>query len=146
MIQLRDTVAAKNLIEYFHERLDTRQPLNERVLFEYLRFAFVNIVEKSWPGDTALGLKIEKGHYPRPQSLFRDLAAPGYIVLLMRKGWLWLDAIGEVANILFPDGTGDKAVTAACAKYKETLQELPDNELVELLPECTPAISGDMTG
>lgn len=146
VIHGHDPVAARNLIECFHERMRDDQTYDERVLLEYVHHAFTKIVKENWTADQAFGLKLRRGHYERDDHLERDIQATGYVILLMRKGWKWEDAIGEAANLLFPDDEGDKAVEAAYAEYKDTLSHEHDDSLLSMLPTGTPVISRDMAG
>jgi len=140
-----DPVATRNLIEYFYERIHNGTPYNECVLREYLDHAFGKIIEDGWTADHAFGFKLKRGHHERQDTTERDVVATAYMILLMRRNWTWLDAKGAAANLLFPDGEGEKAVEAAYALYKEALQLLPDNVLNKMLPPGTPVISRDMT-
>jgi len=63
------------------------------------------------------------------------LIAAAIVVLKMRSGAKWEDAIGDAANSLFDDGVGDKAVQAAYAKHHEALNLLPTNTLAAIIPQ-----------
>lgn len=140
-----DPVAARNLIEYFHERFSNEMPYNDDVLLAFIRLAFKRIADDGWSADHAFGLKLKRGHYLRDDTTERDVMAAAFVILRVRQGWRWNDAVGGAANLLMPDGRGDAAVKAACAKYRETLTLLPDETLGSLLPAGTPVISHDMT-
>jgi len=141
-----DPVAAKNLIEYFHERFKDGLPYNERILIEFLGHAFGKIIEEGSSADHAFGLKLKRGEYERESTLERDVIATAYVILLMRNRWTYLDARGQAANLLFQDGKGDKAVEAAYATYKDYFRSFPNDILEGMLPPDTPVISRDMTG
>lgn len=141
-----DPEAAKNLIEYFHERMSEDFHFDEQVLFEYIKHAFGLIVEKNRSADVAFGLKLARGEYPRPNTTERDAIAVAYMVLLMRNGRTWQEAKGEAANLLFPDGQGEKAVEMAYIQCKEYFETLPNETLDAMLPDDTPIIKPFMTG
>jgi hypothetical protein len=141
-----DPDAARNLIAYFHEHMREGVDFNQQVLLDYLYHAFGKIIEDGWSADHAFGLKLKRGHYERESTLERDMTATAYIILLMRRGWNYLDATGEAANLLFPDGQGEKAIVAAYGHYKGVFSKLPEDILLELLPQSTPIISRDMIG
>jgi hypothetical protein len=141
-----DPVAARSLIEYFHERFREGLPYNERVLFEFLSHAFEKIIENGWTADHAFGLELKRGHFERPDTTERDIIAAAHVILLMRQNRTWQDAKGETANLLFPDGRGDKAVEAAYAFYKDALSHYPDELLTQMVQAGTPFISRDMNG
>ncbi len=139
-----DPVAARNLIEYFHDQvLDLSGP-NTDVLLAYIRHAFGRIVDDGKSADVAFGLTQARGEYDREFTAARDVTATAYIILLMRNGWTWLDAKGEAANLLFPDGKGEGAVDDAYRVYKVALQETPDQLLLDMLPEGTVVIKRNM--
>lgn len=141
-----DPVAAQSLIEYFHDQnLDPAGPDSD-ILLAFVRHAFRRIVEDKKSADVAFGLSQGRGEYERPFNADRDVIAAAYVVLLMREGWTWLDAKGEAANLLFPDGRGGKAVEHAYENYKHALHGVPDQLLREMLPPGTPVIKRDMTG
>lgn len=135
-----DPDAARNLIQYFHERFQDGGPYNNRVLIQFLTHAFGKIITEGWSADHAFGLKLKRGCYERENTLERDVIAAAYMLLLIRKKRNWLDAKGMVANFLFEDGKGEKAVEAAYAKYRESLSFLSDEQLIGMLPEGTPII------
>jgi hypothetical protein len=141
-----DSEAARNLIAYFYEHMREGIDFNQQVLQGYLYHAFGKIVENGWSADHAFGLKLKRGHYVRESTLERDMTSTAYIILLMRRGWNYLDATGEAANLLFPDGKGEKAIVAAYGYYKEVFSKLPEDVLLEMLPQGTRIISRDMIG
>lgn len=141
-----DPDAARNLIEYFHECIHEREPYNEGILLELLDHAFGKIVREGWSADHAFGLKLKRGKRQRPDTTERDVIAAAYMILLIRNGWTWLDAKGQAANLLFPDGRGEKAVEAAYALCKEEFEPMSDELLIDMLPQGTPVISCNMTG
>jgi len=145
-IELHNTQAAQALIRYFAERLEDGHMLQDPVLFQYLRHAFAKITKEGWSADQAFGLKLRRGQYYRPDTMNRDIASVAYVVLLMRHGWTWIDAISEAANLFISSEGGDKAVTAAYSRYKRTIKDLPEKTLLKILPEGTPVIPRNMNG
>lgn len=141
-----DPIAARSLIEYFHERLCDGLPYNERVLIEFIGHSFGKIVEDDWCADHAFGLKPKRGHHKRPDTSIRNLVAAANMILLMRGNQTWQNAKGEVANRLFPDGRGDKAVEQAYSFYKDALSHYPNDLLAQIVQDGTPFISRDMNG
>jgi hypothetical protein len=141
-----DPVAAKNLIEYFYERIGNCGRFNERVLLELLNHAFGKIIEEDASADQAFGLKLGRGKYPREDKVIRDVMATAYMILLMRQGWTWEDAKGEAANLLCSSDAGDKAMEKAYADHKDLMKLFPDDTLKEMLPPGTPVISRDKVG
>lgn len=141
-----DPIAARNLIEYFYERMSDGRSYNQHVLNEFISFAFTRIVEKKFTADQAFGLKLQRGGYVRQDTSERDITCVAYVILLMRHGWTWLDAVGEAANQFFTDDKGDSAVKTAYTIYKNELGDYTDTSLLGMLPEGTPVISRDKTG
>lgn len=141
-----DPVAAKNLIEYFYERIHHGEGYNERILHELLNHAFGKVIEENWTLDRAFGFGRGKGQRDRPDHFFRDVQAAAYVVLLRRAKWNLADAIGEAANLFISDSSGDKAVEAAYSKYKVALAHQTDSYLKSMLPEGAPVKSRNLTG
>ena len=135
-----DPVAAKNLMRHFRDSIAKGRAYNRRVLEEYLLLVFGKILDSGASADQALGLRLEKGKYPRPDTYDRDLMAAAYMTLLLRNNWTWLDARGEACNLLFPEGKGEKAAEDAYARYKESLACEMDTFLMGMLPPGTPPI------
>lgn len=97
-------------------------------------YAFTKVLEEGWKADQAFGLLARPGKRERPDTHDRDLIATAMVILAMRSGITWQEAIGDAANRLFEDGTGDKAVQAAYAKHHQTLGLLPTNTLAAIVP------------
>ena len=135
VLHAHDPAAAKNLIEYFHERFSNEMPYNEEVLLAFVKMAFRRMAEDGWSADHAFGLKQKRGHHQREDTFERDVMAAAFVTLRMRRGAKWSDAVGEAANLLMPDGTGDRAIQMAYARFKEGFSSLPDEVLVGVLPE-----------
>lgn len=143
-----DPEAALNLIEYFHECRSNGYSHDEDVFREWMDLVLARIVEDKRTGSQAFGLKLWRGGYDREDTTERDMAAAACVVLLMRKKFLWQDAIGDAANLLFPDGKGDKAVKAAHAEIKPEIEHYADSILLEMMGPLasTPLIKRVMAG
>lgn len=142
-----DPDAARNLIEYFYERIRSGERHNERVLLEFLDHAFGKIVEDNWSPNHAFGLALKRGQYPRKDTTLRDVMAAAYVILLRRRNLTLQETIGEAVNLLSDDSNkGDKAIESAYAQYKAVLECMPDESLKEMFPPGTKFISRDMNG
>ena len=111
-----DPVAARNLIEYFHERFSNEMPYNDDVLLAFIRLAFKRIADDGWSADHAFGLKLKRGHYLRDDTTERDVMAAAFVILRMRQGWRWSDAVGgaEVSNNDSGDENEEKEEEDVC--------------------------------
>jgi hypothetical protein len=144
VIQGHDSVAAENLIRYFHFAFKSGDLLancamrgsKERMLIEYLEYAFDRYVEvKSIKSlDAAFGLKKAIGQRDVPDHSMRNLGIAAFVVLKMRSGSNWDVAVGDAANTFFPDGKGQRACEDAYAKHNNALQCFP-NDLLEALSD-----------
>lgn len=143
-----DPEAAQNILEYFHERMSNGYSYDQDFLHEYMTMVVARAVEDKRTGCQAFGLKLWRGGYDREDTTERDFTAATCVVLLMRKDFLWQDAIGDAANLMFPDGEGDKAVKEAYAQYKSEIEHYPDDTLLEILGPLadTPLIKRVMAG
>jgi len=128
-----DPEAARNIIEYYHERMSKGFSYDEGFLHTLMSYVFAGIVEGNKSADQAFGLSLERGKYDRADTTDRDVTATACILLLMRKGADWLEAKGHTANLLFPEGTGDRAVDAAYSQYRDELRYYSDDSLLEIL-------------
>jgi hypothetical protein len=128
-----DPEAARNIIEYYHERMSNGFSYDEGFLHTLMAYVFAGIVEGNKNADQAFGLSLERGKYDREDTTDRDVTATACILLLMRKGADWLEAKGHTANLLFPEGTGDRAVDAAYSQYRHELRHCSDDSLLEIL-------------
>ncbi len=143
-----DCMAAKNLISYFHLMFKNGQLFehgelkqSERLFLQYMSYVLSRIVadhpespDKWKSADYAFGLRRGPGERNRKDNFERDVSIAAYMVLLRRNGWSWIDAKGEVANNLFEDGQGEKAVEAAYATYRDAFSALSDSDLAGALP------------
>lgn len=95
--------------------------------------AFGKIIDDKESADVAFGLTTGKGKRARPDTHDRDILIAAHVILDMRDNKKWDCAIGDAANLFFPDGKGDKAAEAAYSKYKDILGMLPDETLRGLI-------------
>ena len=144
-----DEKAARNLIRYFHYRLKNGALFNgvplrqkERAFLDYVEHAFSRFVEQEKSLNVAFGLTSGTGNRPRDSTTERNVIAAAYMVLLIKYNhWKWEDAKGEVANFLFPDGEGEKAVEKAYSDRRDEFWLMKEETLRELLPNNTPQIN-----
>lgn len=127
-----DPVAAHNLVRYFHDCLQDGRPYNEQILLDYVYHAFGKIINEKVSADHAFGFKQSRGKYQREDATERDVVAAALVMLHMRNKKSYLEAKGDSANALFPDGEGEKAVEAAYSQYKSVLQYMSTEALKEL--------------
>lgn len=139
-----DEVAAQNMVRYFHYRLKNgclfdgvRLKPKERAFVDYVEHAFARMVEQKKSPEVAFGFVPGRGEHKRENTTERDVIAAAYMVLLMKNSWRRVDAIGIVANFLFPDGNGESAVKEAYAKYRGYFVTLPEKTLLDFLPADT---------
>lgn len=123
-----DPEAGKFLIDYYHKRfsdigLEGCPTGSIGVLCKFMQHVFEKMIVDKWKPEQAFGLKGRKGKYPRPDTKDRDYLIAANVILLMRKGQNWEDAIGNTANVFFDDFNGDKAVINAYAKNRYIIYE-----------------------
>ncbi|MFZ5958848.1 hypothetical protein ACOXVJ_15195 [Pseudomonas knackmussii] len=142
-----DPESARNIIEYFHERMSNGFSYDQQFLQELMAYVFAGIAEGK-TADQAFGLKLQRGKYERKDTTERDVAAAACMLLMSRKGVRYLDAKGDTANLLFPDGEGEKAIEHACREYHGELGCYTDVALLECLGAFadTPIIKRLMAG
>lgn len=143
-----DPATVWKIIEYFHERMSSGEPYDQDMLHVFMAHVFERMVNgeivgegkqanKKLTADQAFGLKLRKGQGNIKDTLNRDLKAAACMILQMRKGMRWLGAKGYAANLLFPDGEGEKAVERAYEEHRALMECYPD-EVLELL--ATPSL------
>lgn len=132
VIHGHDEVAARSLVEYFHERIHQGEAFNERVLLEYLDHAFGRIVAGK-SADVAFGFKRGQGEREREDTTHRDVVAAAYFLLQRRSGQSWEGSIQDAAEKFWPTGKGGSAAKTAVATYVVALQLLPDQVLREMV-------------
>ena len=123
-----DLKAGKFLIDYYHKRftdigLEGCPEGSIGVLCKFMQHVFEKMIVDKWKPEQAFGLKRRKGKYPRPDLTDRDYLIAANVILLMRKGQDWSDAIGDTANLFIDDSKGDRAVMKAYSKHKDLIYE-----------------------
>ena len=105
------------------------------VLCEYMAHVFSKMIEDMWTADQAFGLKKRRGQYIRPNKSIRDYECAANMLLLMRHGTKYEDAVGDTANLYFKDGQGDRAVKDAYSKNKALFNNVSftDDDLKEIV-------------
>ncbi|MDR3428218.1 hypothetical protein [Silvimonas sp.] len=132
---------ALKVIQHFHDRMqaDELLPDEKDLLCMWMQHVFPQVLAKK-NANVAFGLEIGQGEHSRTDTTARDQTAAACVVLLMRRGKRWQEAIGDAANLLFRDGEGGKAVERAYAKYKGVFTSCPNEFLYErLLPHQLPS-------
>lgn len=129
-----DPEAARNLIEYFHERMSNGFQYDESILRDLVAHAFAGIIAGK-TADQAFGLKLERGKYERVDKSDREAWAAAYVVLLRRKGSILANAISDASTLLFTEG-GDKIVERAYEEYRSELEEYSDTCLFDMVTDA----------
>ena len=104
------------------------------ILYALMKHVFARIMEGQ-SADQAFGLTGIKGKYIRPDNTSRDIRAAAIVVLQMRKGISWEDAVIDAADNL---AISDRIVERACETYKAGLSLLPDEPLMQIAGESLP--------
>lgn len=130
-----DPDLARKVIELFHERMRDDEYVDPDLLYAFMKPVFALIMEDR-NADQAFGLKAMRGKYEREDSYTRDLSAAAIVVLLMRKGVKWEDAINDASEHL---GIGDRIIKRAYSHYKEEFECIPDSALEMFLDEPLPS-------
>jgi hypothetical protein len=130
-----DPESARSLMVEMLRQLQAGSRIVTPYVENWIIHAFGKILSEGCTADQAFGLKAERGKHERPDTHDRDIVATAMVILAMRSGKNWSEGIGEAANLLFEDGTGDKAVQAAYSKYHEALDLLTSSNLSALLPK-----------
>lgn len=134
-----DSVATDNLIRYFHFAMEdgalfesyTKFSQKERTFLDFIKRAFGRYMEgKSL--NAAFGLTPGRGESHRDDNTLRNMGIAAFVILRMRNGTKWQDAIGDAANKFFPDGEGTRACESAHAEYKELFISFTNDSLQTL--------------
>lgn len=130
-----DPDLARKVIELFHERMRDDEYVDPDLLYAFMKPVFALIMEGR-SVDQAFGLKLIKGKFEREDNYMRDLSAAAVVVLLMRKGVKWEDAINDASEYL---GIGDRIIMRAYSHYKEEFEWIPDSVLKVFLDGPLPS-------
>ncbi|UCO97511.1 hypothetical protein LF844_23075 [Metapseudomonas lalkuanensis] len=126
--------AARNLIEYFHERMEDGDYYDVEVLHLLMKHVFALIVAGK-SADQAFGLKAIKGQHNRPDTFARDISAAALVVKQRRKGASWEAAVTDAAEHL---GLNNRTVERAFEAYREGVECLPDEQLEQITGDQLP--------
>ena len=148
-----DPEAAKNFIEYFHDRFKDIGhdgcPIGPiGILCQYIEHAFEKMIVDNWTPEQALGLKVRRGKYSRPDITERDHLLTASMLLHINDGKGYLEAIGATANEYFGPNNGDKAVEEAYRRHKELFKtcDFSHQDLIDYINHASPGIKASMAG
>lgn len=139
---VHDPAMSWSIVKHFHDRMRNDEPYDQDMLHLFMKHVFQRMVDGDTAAngkrikltaDQAFGFKLRKGQGNIKDTLSRDLKATACMILLMRRKMRWQDAKGHAANILFPDGAGEKAVERAYEAYSGSLNGVPDETLLGIL-------------
>lgn len=122
----------------FHKKMqnDELLPYEKDLLCLFMKHVFSEILVNNKSPKSALGLTSIQGGL-RTDNMARDYRAAACITLLKRQGQTWQNAVGDAANLFFPDGEGTRAVEDAYSKYRDEFSELPNKTLEGILAPLT---------
>jgi len=129
-----DPELSKKVIELFHERMRDEIDFDPALLHSLMQHVFAQILQ-GHSADQALGLKAIKGKYNRPDNTERNLRAACIVILQMRNGISWEDAVSDAAEHL---SISDRTVERAYKTYREGVETLPDDPLRVLAGDISP--------
>ncbi len=129
-----DPESARALISEMLRQLQAGSQSITPYVENWIIHAFAKIIEDGYSADQAFGLKARHGMHARPNTQDRDIISTAIVILAMRAGNTWEFAIGDAANRLFDDRTGDAAVKAAYSKYRDSICHLSNEDLADLIP------------
>jgi hypothetical protein len=128
-----DEYAERCLVEYFHERITAQQPYDLRILESYLVQVFGQTLNRIADKDDASVLLRRKRGRPEVASKEeRDLCLAAAVVLRMRYGGRWEQAVHDVAE---GHCVSDRVVQRALEDNRFDIEKLTDAELEGLLEE-----------
>lgn len=123
-----DPELSRKVIELFHERMQDDEYVDPDVLYALMKHVFARIMEGQ-STDQAFGLKRIKGKYSRIDTYERDMHAAAIVVLNLRKGCKWLDAVADASETL---NISESTVKRACDDFREGFELLPDDVLMQM--------------
>ncbi|WP_349572821.1 hypothetical protein [Azotobacter salinestris] len=123
-----DPELSRKVIELFHERMQDDEYVDPDVLYALMKHVFARIMEGQ-SADQAFGLKRIKGKYSRTDTYERDMHAAAIVVLNLRKGCKWLDAVADASETL---NISESTVKRACDDFREGFELLPDDVLMQM--------------
>jgi hypothetical protein len=129
-----DADLSYKVIELFHERMQDDEHIDSGALYALMKHVFAQIIEGQ-SADQAFGLKVIRGKYNRPDNTSRDICAAAIVVLQMRKGVSWEDAVTDAAGHM---AISDRSVERAYDAYKTSFELLPNDPLMLMVGESLP--------
>jgi len=129
-----DPELAKKVIELFHERMRDEIDFDPALLHSLMQHVFAQILE-GHSADQAFGLKAIKGKYNRPNNEERDMRAACIVILQIRNGTSWENAVTDAAEHLL---ISDQTVARAYKTYRYVLDMLPSEHLESLVDDFLP--------
>ncbi len=133
-----DPDVALRVARYFFQRLEDDLNFNERAFSRYIWHA-LGLIVAGHSANAAFGFS-RKRKRPVAHDIDRQMALAASVILCMKNApesvtGRWEHAIGETANLFFKDGTGDRAIAAAYARYKKVFSHFnfTDDELQEIV-------------
>ena len=131
-----DPDLSRKVIELFHERMRDDEQVDPVLLHELMRHVFTKIMEGS-SADQAFGLTCKQGGYEREDTYERNIHATAIVILNLRKGSKWLDAVADAAVHL---SISESSVKRACDEFREEFELLPSDVLMQIagIPTISP--------
>ena len=129
-----DPALSRKIVELFHERMQDGEAIDTGALCLFMKHVFSQIISGR-SADQAFGLKQIKGRYKRPDTEERDMQATAVVILHMRQGASWEDAVFKAVEQL---ELGERIVQRAYEFYSETFWCLTDETLLTLAAPSSP--------
>lgn len=123
-----DAELSRKVIELFHERMQDDEHVDLDVLYVLMKHVFAQIMDGR-TADQAFGLKRIKGKYNRTDTYERDMHAAAIVVLNLRNGSKWLNAVADASETL---NISESSVKRACDDFCEGFELLPDDVLMQI--------------
>lgn len=123
-----DAELSRKVIELFHERMRDDIDFDPALLHSLMKHVFAQLMDGK-SADQAFGLKAIKGKHNRADTYERDLHAAAIVILNIRAGDTWLDAVATAAVHL---DISESTVTRACKDFRSGLDLLPDDVLMQI--------------
>lgn len=122
------------LIHSLHRQLSLGPEIHSPALLEYLRHALERMVkdQKNVSADIAFSLKRGPGRAREPR-IERDLHIAAQVILFVRAGETWEEAIAKTAQLLFSTNSGERTVQKAYGYFHDAINSLSDEALLQIL-------------
>ena len=132
-----DSVAAANLIKYFHFAMEDGAIFESHTKFSQKELTFLDFIKRAFGRymegkslDAAFGLTRGRGERNVDDTTLRDLKITAFVILKMRKKTTWARSIAQAASEF---KTGNRACEDAYATYKVALQNLDEKTLADIV-------------